>query len=74
MRIVPRSWPFSDRCRAGVWLNVVVVDGANEAVVLKSSQRVLVERFGIHHTTIQIDRCDTCGQAHHDVHELSTTL
>jgi cobalt-zinc-cadmium efflux system protein len=48
--------------------HIVVDDGANEGAVLKSSERVLVERFGIRHTTIQIDSCDTCDQAHHDVH------
>jgi cobalt-zinc-cadmium efflux system protein len=48
--------------------HIVVDDGANEGAVLKSSERVLVERFGIRHTTIQIDTCDTCDQAHHDVH------
>ena len=48
--------------------HIVVEDGANEGAVLKSSERVLVERFGIRHTTIQIDACDTCDQAHHDVH------
>jgi cobalt-zinc-cadmium efflux system protein len=53
--------------------HVVVDDGADEATVLKSSERVLVERFGIHHTTIQIDRCETCDQAHHDVHERLAT-
>jgi cobalt-zinc-cadmium efflux system protein len=47
--------------------HIVLHDGADQDAVLKSSERVLVERFGIRHTTIQIDTCDTCDQAHHDV-------
>jgi cobalt-zinc-cadmium efflux system protein len=49
--------------------HVVVNDRSDHGAVLKSTERVLVDRFGIRHTTIQIDSCQTCDQAHHDVHE-----
>jgi cobalt-zinc-cadmium efflux system protein len=49
--------------------HIVVHDGADEGAALKSSERVLVERFGIRHSTIQIETCDTCDQTHHDVHD-----
>jgi cobalt-zinc-cadmium efflux system protein len=48
--------------------HIVVDEGADGAAVLKASERVLIDRFGIHHTTIQIDRSETCDQAHHAVH------
>jgi cobalt-zinc-cadmium efflux system protein len=53
--------------------HIVVDERADATGVLRSSERVLVERFGIHHTTIQIDRCEMCDQAHHDVHQSSMT-
>jgi cobalt-zinc-cadmium efflux system protein len=48
--------------------HVTVHESADAAAVLKSSERLLVERFKIRHTTIQIDRVDNCDQAHHHVH------
>jgi Co/Zn/Cd efflux system component len=47
---------------------VTVHEGADAAAVLKSSERLLVERFKIRHTTIQIDRVTNCDQAHHHAH------
>ena len=49
--------------------HIVVTETSDHRAVLKSSQRLLVERFGIRHTTIQVDSCESCDQAHHDVHE-----
>lgn len=49
--------------------HIVVSEAADHRTVLESSQRVLVERFGIRHTTIQVDSCESCDQAHHDVHD-----
>jgi cobalt-zinc-cadmium efflux system protein len=48
--------------------HVTVHEGADAAAVLKSSERLLVERFKIRHTTIQIDRVTNCDQAHHHAH------
>jgi cobalt-zinc-cadmium efflux system protein len=51
--------------------HVVVSETADHRVVLKASERLLVDRFGIRHTTIQVDSCQSCDQAHHDIHEHS---
>jgi cobalt-zinc-cadmium efflux system protein len=48
--------------------HAVVDEGADAAAVLKASEQLLVERFKIRHTTIQIDRETHCDQAHHDAH------
>ena len=45
--------------------HVTCADPTKRDVVLASAQRVLAERFGIQHSTIQIDRDPTCdGVAH----------
>ena len=49
--------------------HIVVTEASDHRAVLRLSQRLLVERFGIRHTTIQVDSCESCDQAHHDVHE-----
>ena len=36
--------------------------------VLRLSERCLADRFGIRHSTLQLDIGRPCGQAHHDVH------
>ena len=51
--------------------HIVVSETCDHRAVLRSSERVLVERFGIRHTTIQVDSCESCDQAHHDVHQHS---
>lgn len=51
--------------------HIVVSEASDHRAVLRSSERVLVERFSIRHTTIQMDSCTSCDQAHHDVHEHS---
>ena len=48
--------------------HAIVTETADAAAVLKASERVLVERFQIRHTTIQIDRATNCDQVHHDPH------
>jgi len=48
--------------------HAVVNEGADAAAVLKASEQLLVERFKIRHTTIQIDRETHCDQVHHDAH------
>ena len=52
--------------------HLVVNETSNHRVVLESSERLLADRFGIRHTTIQIDSCTNCDQAHHDVHHEAT--
>ncbi len=48
--------------------HAIVTETADAVAVLKASERVLVERFQIRHTTIQIDRATNCDQVHHDPH------
>ena len=51
--------------------HIVVNETSDHRAILRSSERLLVERFGIRHTTIQVDSCERCDQAHHDVHQHS---
>lgn len=51
--------------------HIVVSETCDHRAVLRASERLLVERFGIRHTTIQVDSCESCDQAHHDVHQHS---
>jgi cobalt-zinc-cadmium efflux system protein len=48
--------------------HLVVNETSNHRLVLESSERLLADRFCIRHTTIQIDSCTSCDQAHHGVH------
>lgn len=48
--------------------HVVVNEVADAAAVVKSAEQILVQRFRIRHTTIQIDRVTNCDQAHHHAH------
>lgn len=48
--------------------HAVVTEEADATAILKASERLLVDRFRIRHTTIQIDRASDCTQAHHDPH------
>ena len=45
--------------------HLIVDENADAAAVLRSSERLLVDRFRIRHTTIQIDRRPGCDQVHH---------
>jgi len=48
--------------------HLTVNEGADANAVLKSAEQLLMERFRIRHTTIQIDRDGNCDQTHHDPH------
>jgi len=45
--------------------HLTCADPARHDVVLRSAQHVLAERFGIRHTTIQLDRDPSCESAAH---------
>jgi cobalt-zinc-cadmium efflux system protein len=49
--------------------HVTCADPAKRDVVLASAQRVLAERFGIQHSTIQVDRDPTCDSVAHATHD-----
>jgi cobalt-zinc-cadmium efflux system protein len=49
--------------------HLVVEDESIDEDVLRSSEQLLTSRFGIRHTTIQIDRTVNCSQANHDIHQ-----
>jgi cobalt-zinc-cadmium efflux system protein len=49
--------------------HLVVASESIDESVLRSSEQLLSSRFGIRHTTIQIDRTVNCNQANHDVHQ-----
>ena len=51
--------------------HLVVDHDSDHSSILKSSEETLLKRFGIRHTTIQIDKTENCNQVHHDVHESS---
>jgi cobalt-zinc-cadmium efflux system protein len=46
-------------------VHLTCVDPDRQDSVLRSAQDLLANRFGIHHTTIQIDRNDTCERTAH---------
>ena len=48
--------------------HLVVPDGADGPEVLRRSAACLADRFGIRHSTLQLDVGGPCAQAHHDVH------
>jgi cobalt-zinc-cadmium efflux system protein len=49
--------------------HLVVASESIDESVLRSSEQLLSSRFGIRHTTIQIDRTVNCNQANHDIHQ-----
>jgi cobalt-zinc-cadmium efflux system protein len=51
--------------------HIVIGEDSSGRSVVRSSEEILLKKFGIRHTTIQIDRTGHCNQAHHGIHEHS---
>jgi hypothetical protein len=49
--------------------HLVLPAGVEPQAVLRASEECLAEKFGIRHSTLQLDSAVPCGQAHHDPHE-----
>jgi cobalt-zinc-cadmium efflux system protein len=45
--------------------HVICAGGQHDEAILKNARTVLENEFSIHHSTIQIDRDDTCDVADH---------